>query len=92
MSDKYAEQVQAEQPVGQTPAGPRSFTLLITLQPNGSDVEVSGPIGNDGLCYLMLEKTRAHIQNLHFMAWVKRQEKTANGQGIAGLLKKMGRG
>ena len=92
MSDQYAEQVSQEKQTQQTPTSPRSFTLVITLQPNGNDIELTGPLGNDGLCYLMLEKARAHIQNLHLIKFLEQQSKGTNGQGITGLLKKMGRG
>lgn len=90
MSDSYAEQVQQEQQ-SQTPPPQKAITLLITKQPNSIDVEVQGPLQNDFLCYAMLEKARAHIQNLHLMQAMNSMATKGNGQGLAGLLKKMGR-
>ena len=90
MSDQYAEYVASEKQDQVAPQG-KSITLLITLQPN-QQVEMTGPLGNDGLCYLMLEKARAHIQNMHLLKELEQKAKASNGQGIAGLLKKMGRG
>lgn len=87
MSDHYADQVTKDpsQVTKDPPQPPQSFTILITMHPN-QQVEVTGPLSNDVLCYGMLEKARAHIQNLHLKA------SNGPGQGIAGMLRKMGRG
>lgn len=89
MSDEYAEKVNEEQSAQLSASSARSFTLLITMHPN-NQIELTGPIGNDVLCYGMLEKARAHIQNMHLVEGLKKAM-PSNG-GINGLLKKMGRG
>lgn len=92
MSDSYADQVQQEkEQTQQVPSG-KAVTILITKQPNSIDVEVQGPLGNDLLCYGMLEKARSHIQNIHLINAMNQMASKGNGRGLAGLLKKMGRG
>ena len=89
MSDEAAKHFEAQGSVQEEGKPSRSFTLLITMHPDGN-LEISGPIGNDLLCYGMLEKARSQIQKLHLLADLKRTQ--AKPGGIEGLLKRMNGG
>ena len=92
MSDEAAQhfdqQTQGPEETGKSPG--RSISLTITLHPNGQ-LEMSGPIGNQILCYGLLGRATAHLTELSTMTMLKKAA-APPGQGLNGLLKKMGRG
>ena len=87
MSDEVAKQFESVPKEEVVPS--KSFTLVITMQPSGQ-LELSGPLGNDTLCYGMLEKARCQIQKLHLMAEMEKAQ--ASRGGINGLMKRMNGG
>jgi hypothetical protein len=89
MSDEVAKQFESQKQEEQVPSPSKSFTILITMQPDGN-IEVTGPLVNDILCYGMLEKARCQIQKLHLISEQKRAQ--AKHGGIDGLLKRMNGG
>ena len=92
MSDAFAEKVQQDvSAVTPPPEGGRSITLTITLQPNGQ-LELSGPLMNKVLANGLLGAAAQELHRLHLMKELEAMATKANGGGINGLLKKMGRG
>mgnify|MGYP001601223786 FL=1 len=90
MSDEYAEKVKEElQPVKPDVAG-RSVSLTITLHPNGQ-IEFSMPT-NKVMAHGLLGAAQEQLAKLAMMQELQQMSKAANGGGVAGLLKKMGRG
>ena len=90
MSDDALKHFEAQQGGIQEQEKPsRSFTLLITMHSDGK-LDITGPIGDDLLCYGMLEKARSQIQKLHLLADLKQTQ--AKPGGIGGLLKRMNGG
>ena len=90
MSDEYAEKVKEElQPVKPDVAG-RSVSLTITLHPNGQ-IEFSMPT-NKVMAHGLLGAAQEQLAKLAMMQELQQMSKSANGGGVAGLLKKMGRG
>lgn len=93
MSDSYAEKVSQEQG-GQpeTPEQPaRSYSITVTMQPNGQ-LELTGPIGNKVLANGLLQAGLQELHRWHLLRELEQMAKASNGQGLMGLLKKMGRG
>ena len=98
MSDEYAEKVKEElQPVkpeasGLHPNGQsgRNVSLSITLHPNGQ-IEFSMPT-NKVMAHGLLGAAQEQLAKLAMMQELQQMSKAANGGGVAGLLKKMGRG
>lgn len=92
MSDEVAKQFEEEDQQKAEVSGNagRSFSITVTMHPNGL-VELSGPIANKVLANGLLG---AGIQELHRWHLMQEQKSLAkpHGQGINGLLKKMGRG
>ena len=90
MSDEYAEKVKEElQPVKPEASG-RSVSLSITLHPNGQ-IEFSMPT-NKVMAHGLLGAAQEQLAKLAMMQELQQMSKSANGGGVAGLLKKMGRG
>ena len=92
MSDQYAQQIKQEQQSQQELNQPgRSFSITVTMQPNGQ-LELSGPIGNKVLANGLLQAGIQELHRWHLMKELVEMAKASNGQGIAWLMKKMGGG
>ena len=91
MSDSYAEKVASEPPVTDAikPEG-RSVTLSATLHPNR---QVDFQIPRDKIVAGgLLHAIQSQLAMMETMQKLQEMGKAANGGGIVGLLKKMGRG
>ena len=90
MSDEYAGKVEQEkvEPVA-SPQG-RSVTLSITLHPNGQ-IEFTLPV-DKVLAHGLLGAAQEHLAMQETLGRLQQMAQAGNGGGIAGLLKKMGRG
>ena len=89
MSDEVAKQFEVQQP--ETPqTGGRSVSLTVTLHPN-NQIEFNLP-NNKILSHGLLGATLEQMIKLAVMAELQTLAKSANGSGLAGLLKKLGRG
>lgn len=91
MSDEVAKKFEEEFKGLAEPVQGRSITLTITLHPNGQ-LEMSGPLGNKVLANGLLGAGIQELHRIHLLKEIDQMAKSANGGGIAGLLKKMGRG
>ena len=92
MSDEMAEHVASERADlnSQVTQGGRSVSLTITMHPNGQ-IEFQMP-ANKVIAHGLLGVAQAQLTKIAMMQDVQQQAKSANGGGINGLLKKMGRG
>jgi len=93
MSDDAAHHFEQQDPPTPTdPVGSRSFTLVITMQPTGQ-LEITGPINNPVLAFGMLQAAIAHLTERFTLIKIDQvAQKAAKGNGIGGLLKRMGNG
>ena len=89
MSDEAAKKFEEEIRVGTESAQGRSVTLSITLHPNGQ-IECSLP-SNKVLAHGLLGVAGEQLAKISLMADMEKSANLANGGGMAGLLKKMGR-
>ena len=86
MSDEIAKIFEAQKPLEEHPK--RSFTLMITLQPNG-ELELSGPLNNKVLAFGLLGAATSQLSN----SYLKEELKQASSRGgMNGLLKRMNGG
>ena len=92
MSDEMAERVASEQAAlkSQVAQGGRSVCLTITMHPNGQ-IEFSMPT-NKVIAHGLLGVAQEQLAKIAMMQELQELAKSANGGGIQGLLKKMGRG
>ena len=92
MSDNIAAHFEKEDEAKQIEIQPqgRSMTLTITLHPNGQ-VECNFP-SNKILAHGLLGIAMEQMAKMSLMSDVQQQAKTANGGGLNGLLKRMGKG
>ena len=92
MSDETAKHFEVQQPGADGTASTqqaRSFTLSITMQPDGS-LELSGPLGNKVLAFGLLGAAHAQLTMLHLKSELLAAQKSRGG--IEGLLKRMNGG
>ena len=90
MSDEIAKQFQAIPNKEVTPESGRSSSLIVTLHPNG-EVQFQIP-ANKMVAHGLLGMAQTQLAKLELLQELQSQAKAANGGGINGLLKKMGRG
>lgn len=93
MSDEAAARFEADTSTPEKTAG-RSYTLTITLHPNG-ELELSGPLTNKVLSFGLLGAASSQLTAMHLVAeQTAAKQKTAapSGNGMSNLLRKMNRG
>jgi len=86
MSDEAAKHFD-ERPPPETPS--RSFTLSITLQPNGA-LELTGPLHNKVLAFGLLGAAHAQLTSLHLKTEMAQAAQSRGG--LAGLRTRMNGG
>ena len=93
MSDDAAKHFEAQAPAESEQATPgRSYTLSITLQPNGA-LELSGPLGNKVLSYGLLGAAASKLDEMWTMKALEAVAAKAQSRGgVSGLLKRMNGG
>ena len=91
MSDEVAKRFEESPPVATEGQGGRSVTLSITMHPNGQ-IEFSIPT-NKVLAHGLLGAAQEQLAVLAFKTEIaKARALDRNGNGINGLLKRMGKG
>lgn len=80
---------QSKEPEVEAPQG-RSVTLSITLHPN-NQIEFNFP-ANKILAHGLLGAAQEQMTKMSLVAELQQSTQPANGGGLGGLLKKMGRG
>ena len=89
-AEKFEQELKAARADGSVVQG-RSVTVTITLQPDGQ-LEMSGPLQNKILMNGLLGAAIQQLHAMHLKSELVAMAKTSNSGGLAGMLKKMGRG
>ena len=92
MSDEASQHFQQDE-MKESTTGGRSYTLTITLHPNGQ-LDLSGPLGNRVLSYGLLGAAASKLDELWAMKALEQyaEKMAASRGGINGLLKRMNGG